>query len=121
MPPREAIAYFRDAYRAADDIVMDTIGLSEDTYLGLRMHRRATERNFQILGEALRQIQKLDPELLAGIEHVQDIIGLRNIVVHAYFDLDHRRLYRIIQGHLPALIEQLRASIAGDVNEVDED
>lgn len=111
MPPREVIAYLRDARKAADDIVIDTVGLTEDVYLGLRMHQRAVERNFQIIGEALRQIEKIDPAFLAGIDHARDIIGLRNVVVHAYFDLDHTRLFAIIRNDLPRLIEQLDAKI----------
>lgn len=111
MPPREVIAYLRDARKAADEIIFDTLGLPEDVYLGLTMHRRAVERNFQIVGEALRQIEKLDPTVLDSIDHTSEIIGLRNVVVHAYFDLDHRRLFAIIRNDLPRLVEQLDARI----------
>jgi hypothetical protein len=71
MPPRDAEAYLQDAIRSAQDIVADTAELNLQAYLDQRSLRRACERNFQIIGEALRRIDEVEPGLLDCAGHVK--------------------------------------------------
>lgn len=46
--------------------------------------RAAVERQFEIIGEALGQLAKLDPEMAAQISEHRRIIAFRNIPVHGW-------------------------------------
>ena len=67
------------------------------------MLRSAVERQFEIIGEALRRLSKEDPEVAARIREHQRIIAFRNILIHAYAEVDHRIVWDVLQTKLPAL------------------
>ncbi len=56
-------AYLWDAREGADAITSFVGGRTLDDYLADRMLRAAVERQFEIIGEALRKLQKEAPEL----------------------------------------------------------
>ncbi|MBP9152733.1 MAG: DUF86 domain-containing protein [Flavobacteriales bacterium] len=67
---------------------------------------RAVERDLMIIGEAVSQIRKLDKEL--PISSADQIIGLRNLIVHAYDSIDPAALWRILIKDLPVLKEEVK-------------
>ena len=68
--PREPKAYLHDMRQAAALIADFTEGLDFDAYAADAMVRAAVERQFEIIGEALGQLAKLDPEMAGRIsEH----------------------------------------------------
>jgi uncharacterized protein with HEPN domain len=60
----------------------------------------AVVRNFEIIGEAARkvtkEIQQKYPEM-----PWQKMYGLRNLVIHEYFGIDHEMIWEIAKNHLP--------------------
>lgn len=93
---RSIAAYLADIIDACDHIVEVTDPLDASAYLADKTIRRAVERDFQIIGEALAQLRDRRPEVFAQIEDGSAIIGFRNILVHQYFDLDHRTVWDTI-------------------------
>ena len=67
---------------------------------------RAVERDLMIIGEAISQIKKLDKEF--PVTSADQIIGLRNLIVHAYDSIDPAALWRILIKDLPALKVEIR-------------
>jgi len=65
------------------------------------MLRRAIEREFEIIGEALNHIDKLEPSI--KISSKKQIISVRNRVIHGYDKIDNEIIWGIIVRHLPAL------------------
>jgi uncharacterized protein with HEPN domain len=65
--------------------------------------RYAIERNFEIIGEAVKRIQKIDPPTATRIPEHTAIIGFRNILVHGYDIVDHNRVWQVIQNDVPRL------------------
>jgi uncharacterized protein with HEPN domain len=63
MPPRDPSAYLCDILEAAAAIQEATGSIDEATYTSTRLIRSAVEREFTIIGEALRVIAQRDPEL----------------------------------------------------------
>jgi uncharacterized protein with HEPN domain len=66
---------------------------------------RATERDFEIIGEALNNIKKIDSSVT--IHHSKAIIGLRNLIAHAYDSVDNEILWGILVNHIPQLKQEL--------------
>lgn len=66
-----------------------------------RKTQSAVERQLAIIGEALNQFQKLEPEV--KIENDKQIISFRNRLVHAYDSLDNSMIWVIISKHLSPL------------------
>ena len=48
------------------------------------MARSAVERQFEIIGEALGQLARLDPAMAERITDFRRVIAFRNILVHGY-------------------------------------
>ena len=65
------------------------------------MLRRAVEREFEIIGEAMNRIEKIEPEI--EISSKKQIINMRNRVIHGYDKIDDEIVWGIIIRHLPTL------------------
>ena len=70
-------------------------------YLADKMLRRAVEREFEIIGEAMSRIEKQDPTI--DISGKRQIISMRNRVIHGYDKIDNEIICGTIVRHLPAL------------------
>jgi uncharacterized protein with HEPN domain len=70
-------------------------------YLANKMLRRAVEREFEIIGEAMSRIEKLDPTI--EISAKRQIISMRNRVIHGYDKIDNEIIWGTIVRHLPKL------------------
>jgi uncharacterized protein with HEPN domain len=75
--------------------------------------RSAVERQFEILGEALRQLARLDATLAARIPDLRQIVAFRNVLIHGYALIDSARVWRTVQDDLPALRVILDDLLAG--------
>ena len=67
------------------------------------MVRAAVERQFEIIGEALGQLAKVDPEAAGRIGEHRRIIAFRNILVHAYAGVDDMLVWDMVATRLAAL------------------
>ena len=65
--------------------------------------RSAVERQFEILGEALNRLDRLDTALAGRIPDVRQIVAFRNILIHGYASIDRARVWRAVQDDLPPL------------------
>jgi uncharacterized protein with HEPN domain len=70
-------------------------------YLSDKMLRRAIEREFEIIGEAMSRIEKMDSSL--DISAKRQIISMRNRVIHGYDKIDNEIIWGTIVRHLPTL------------------
>lgn len=70
-------------------------------YLADKMLRRAIEREFEIIGEAMSRIEKLDSSV--EISSKRQIISMRNRVIHGYDKIDNEIVWGTIVRHLPVL------------------
>lgn len=70
-------------------------------YLADKMLRRAVEREFEIIGEAMSRIEKLDS--LIEISSKRQIISMRNRVIHGYDKIDNEIVWGTIVRHLLVL------------------
>lgn len=105
---RDPRAYLWDVREAADAILQFVAGLDEAAYAAAPLVHSAVERKFEVIGEALSQLSKIDPELARHVPHVAHIVAFRNLLIHGYAMVDHARVWRIVEQSLP----ELRAAVA---------
>lgn len=68
--------------------------------------QRAVERDLEIIGEAIRKMIKINPDI--QITAARNIIGLRNIISHAYDSVEPELLWSIIQKNIPVLAQEIQ-------------
>jgi len=110
----EAKKYLYDIQQAAWRIAEFTAGKQFEDYRSNTMLRAAVERQFEIIGEALSQLARLDEALVERISEHRRIIAFRNILIHGYADVDDRLVWDVIQGKLPVLRREVEALLTED-------
>lgn len=96
-----------DIARSAEFIARHVADLTLDAYERNDVLRLATERQFEIIGEALRRIALTDPAVAAEIPSLPRIVSFRNVLAHDYDDIDNRLVLEIVQTHVPALRQSI--------------
>ncbi len=92
----------------------DTRGIAQDDYTRNRMLRQSVERNFEIIGEAIRRLAQRDPATAPRITGHARIIAFRNLLIHGYDLVDHRVVWEVIQRDVPVLLAEVVALLAAD-------
>lgn len=115
MQPKSA-KLLEDIRDSAAFIQEAVVGKTLADYHADRLLRRAVERSFEIVGEALNRLTKLDPETVGKIEHASQIIGFRNALVHGYDLIDEDRVWETITKDIPPLIDQVSQLLRGSVS-----
>lgn len=89
--------------RESIDSIEKYLGDKRDfkVYMADKMLRRAIEREFEIIGEAMSRIEKLDSSI--NITSKNRIINMRNRVIHGYDKIDNEIIWGTIIRHLPTL------------------
>lgn len=78
-----------------------------EDYRNDRMLRSAVERQFEIIGEALRGLSASAPEIATRIPDLPQIIAFRNILIHGYATIDDcHGVRQAIHEDLPGLARQ---------------
>ena len=88
-------------------------------YEAERQFRRAVEREFEIIGEALNRLLRDDPATAARIGQLSRIVGFRNRIVHGYDTVDDATVWGIASRDLPQLLAEVE-TLLGDTNASDE-
>jgi uncharacterized protein with HEPN domain len=101
-----------DVQEAAEWVASFSAGRSFEDYVEDRMLRSAVERQFEIMGEALSRLAKIDPEIVAKIQDYRKIIGFRNVLIHGYDLVQDEVVWSILMGHLPTLAETVKRLLA---------
>ena len=97
-----------DIIDAAEFIVETTHGENLPQYRMNRRLRQAVERNFEIIGEAVNRLIRIDPAVAQHISNTAEIIAFRNVLIHGYDLIDDEQVWRIIVDSLPNLLREAR-------------
>lgn len=72
----------------------------------------AVERKFEIIGEALGQLAKVDTALSSQVPRLSQIVAFRNVLIHGYAVVNHPTVWNVIHDALPDLLVSLRRLLA---------
>ena len=70
------------------------------------------EQQFEIVGEALARLARLDAALSAEVPDLRKIGAFRNILAHGYAVIDRARVPRAVEEDLPVLRAALDCPLA---------
>ena len=98
--PRAFLWDVRDAALAIQGFV---VGMDAAAYEANGMAQAAVERKFEIIGEALNHLSKLDATLAARIPELAQIVAFRNQLIHGYATVRAGTVWNILQNALPPL------------------
>lgn len=106
MLPDEDRTRIQHMLDAAERIVAFTDGLSKEQFLEDEKLHLAVTRLFEILGEAANNISDDLQEKYNDVPW-REIAGVRNRLIHGYFDVDLNIVWQIIKQDIPPLISNL--------------
>lgn len=109
---RDARAFLWDAQEAAKQIQSFTAGMDASAYAANAMAQAAVERKFEIIGEALNQLSKLDGETASRISDLGQIVAFRNQLIHGYASVNVSTVWNVVQTSLPALLSETSVLLA---------
>ena len=71
------------------------------------LRQRAVERDAEIMGEALNQLHKHNPNII--LDDARAIIATRNRVIHGYDSVTPEFLWSLVINHIPKLKQDVVA------------
>ncbi|NLF75675.1 MAG: DUF86 domain-containing protein [Chloroflexi bacterium] len=116
---RDDMVLMLDMLLAAQNIQQFVAGMTEQEFYEHRMAQSAVIRELQVIGEAARLVSEDARTRYPSIEWRQ-IAGMRNRIIHDYFDIRLKVVWDAIQDDILVLVAQLVAIVPPD-DEADED
>jgi uncharacterized protein with HEPN domain len=111
---RELRARLDHVIVAGEAILRITAGKTFDDYATDEVLRWAVERQFGVIGDALRQVERIDPVLAGQITGLRRIVDFRNVLIHDYATIFDEAVWQIIRQHLPSLLTEVKR-LAGPI------
>ncbi|MDJ1371434.1 HepT-like ribonuclease domain-containing protein [Gulosibacter molinativorax] len=111
-PDNNVAALLWDALDFARNVETAIGDTSLETYLDGGPKAWATERQIELIGDALGRLRKADPEFAMRIPNMDRIIGMRNVLVHGYLVVNDRIVWQAATKAVPELIPVLEGLLA---------
>lgn len=105
--------YLDHILQAIERIQRYTEGMDETAFIQSEMTQDAVIRNFEIIGEASRNIERDYPEFAAVHPKLPLAFAyeMRNALAHGYFQVDLGIVWKTIETDLPDLQAQVQALV----------
>jgi len=81
---------------------------TENEFYNDTQSQDAVIRRFEVIGEAARRISDEGQAAYPGLPWMQ-MIGMRNIMIHEYDNVDMRIVWNTVKNSLPVLIDAISA------------
>ena len=111
-PDPRAAAFLWDALTFVRNVRVAVADTALETYLEGGPVAWATERQVELVSEALNNLRKVDPETASLVPDIRKIIGMRNVLVHGYTEVNNTIVWLAATKAIPALIPVLEALLA---------
>lgn len=100
MKKKEPIFFLKDIENSLNKIFKYTQGISYNEFIENDLVKDAVERNFEIIGEAVKNLSDDFRNQYPNIPFKQ-VAGMRDKLIHDYFGIDYEILWKTIQDKLP--------------------
>lgn len=104
---REWRFYLDDMIGFAEKVIVYTDGLDQEHFVASGLNYDATLRNLELIGEAATNIPDEVRNRYPQIPW-RMVVATRNKLIHGYLGIDNDTLWSIIQGDVPALLNELQ-------------
>jgi uncharacterized protein with HEPN domain len=109
--PHNIKKYLFDIQQAIEQIESFLKGKTYQDFTNESILQSAVERQFEIIGEALYRIRKLDEAYILKISDANKIIGFRNVIIHGYDIVDSQIVWDAVKFNLPKLKADINSLI----------
>lgn len=107
---RDYEIYLEDILGAIDRIQAYMQGITRTEFETDRMRFDAIIRNLEIIGEAVKQVPESLRDKYPSVEW-RKIAGLRDILIHRYFDVNIEIVWEVAQSNILVLKTQIEQMI----------
>ena len=108
----EALAHLFDIERACTLLAHFTADRTFEDYAGDDLLRSAVERQFEIIGEALRRALEAEPALTDLIADTARIVAFRNRLIHGYASVSAEVVWGVLEANVATLHDEVRGLLA---------
>ena len=114
-PQRSYRDYLDDILRAIGEILSFVEDMDFETFRSNRRTNLAVIRALEIIGEAARHIPANERRRYSQVPW-QEMVAMRNKLIHQYFGVDLEVLWRTVQEDLPPLRDEISRVLAAMEN-----
>jgi len=111
---REALGILLDIRDASRFIAHDTEGATFDTFVSDRRTQQLVAWNLTIIGVAANRLRRKHPDIAESISDIPKIVALRNVLIHAYDQIDHLTVWSAVHESLPLLRSEVEAILEAE-------
>lgn len=105
--------YLEHILEAIDRIQIYCKDIDETTFLSSSLIQDAVIRNFEIIGEASRNVERVNPAFVVAHPELplSFAYDMRNVLAHGYYKVDLAVVWRTIERDLPYLQDQVSIAL----------
>ncbi|OGQ35716.1 MAG: hypothetical protein A3F16_08560 [Deltaproteobacteria bacterium RIFCSPHIGHO2_12_FULL_43_9] len=107
MQKRHDVACLKDIFIAAKEATSFIKGIGENNFRNDSLRKSAVIRQLEVIGEAAKRVSEEFKSKNPGIPW-QEMIGMRDKLIHGYDDIDLTIVWRVTYIELPKLIKQIK-------------
>lgn len=107
MKNKNPLYFLQDIECSLQKIFRYTKNISYEQFLSDDMIKDAVERNFEIIGEA---VKNLPDGFRNSYPHIpfRQIAGMRDKLIHDYFGIDYEIIWKTIKDKLPQFYKEIQ-------------
>ena len=110
MKDKEPIFFLKDIENSLNKIFKYTNDINFNKFISNDMVKDAVERNFEVIGEA---VKNLPHDFRDKYPHIpfKQIAGMRDKLIHDYFGVDYEIIWKTIKDKLPVFYNDIKTLI----------
>ena len=77
----------------------------------------AVERKFEVIGEALSRLERIDSDTARKINRYERVISFRNVLIHGYDIVEDPIVWDVVVNDLPRLLGEVTDLLAEEASQ----